>query len=49
MLGIGSTAIAYNFEPGSASDSRTRVVQLTPESVSRRQAILAGRPCRTVR
>jgi glucosamine-6-phosphate deaminase len=42
VLGIGGNGhIAYN-EPGTAVDSRTRVVQLTPESVERAAGYFAG-------
>ena len=43
ILGLGPNGhIAYN-EPGSAADSRTRVVQLTPESVARAAGYFEGR------
>jgi glucosamine-6-phosphate deaminase len=42
VLGIGGNGhIAYN-EPGSDSDSRTRVVQLTPESVEQAAGYFGG-------
>jgi glucosamine-6-phosphate deaminase len=42
VLGIGGNGhIAYN-EPGSPSDSRTRVVQLTPESVEQAAGYFDG-------
>ena len=43
VLGLGGNGhIAYN-EPGSAADSRTRVLTLTPESVTRAAGYFAGR------
>jgi glucosamine-6-phosphate deaminase len=43
VLGLGGNGhLAYN-EPGSASDSRTRVVRLTPESVEQAAGYFAGR------
>lgn len=42
VLGIGGNGhIAYN-EPGSSSDSRTRIVQLTPESVKQAAGYFGG-------
>jgi glucosamine-6-phosphate deaminase len=43
VLGLGSNGhIAYN-EPGSAADSRTRVLTLTPESVEQAAGYFEGR------
>jgi glucosamine-6-phosphate deaminase len=43
VLGLGGNGhIAYN-EPGSAGDSRTRVLELTPESVEQARGYFAGR------
>jgi glucosamine-6-phosphate deaminase len=43
VLGLGANGhIAYN-EPGSAADSRTRVLTLTPESVTQAAGYFAGR------
>jgi glucosamine-6-phosphate deaminase len=44
VLGIGGNGhIAYN-EPGSAADSRTRVVDLTPESLAQADGYFDGLP-----
>lgn len=43
VLGLGGNGhIAYN-EPGSAGDSRTRVLDLTPESMDQAKGYFAGR------
>lgn len=43
VLGLGGNGhIAYN-EPGSAGDSRTRVLDLTPESIAQARGYFAGR------
>jgi glucosamine-6-phosphate deaminase len=43
VLGLGANGhVAYN-EPGSGADSRTRVLTLTPESVSQAAGYFAGR------
>ena len=42
VLGLGPNGhIAYN-EPGSAADSRTRVIALSPESIAQASGVLAG-------
>jgi len=47
VIGLGPNGhIAYN-EPGSASDSRTRVLTLTPESIAQASGYFDGRTVRT--